>query len=105
MGCKPEKVRGVRRCPCAAASRAEMSSEWRKEVAASRRAGVGRLMTPMVRWRAETGRMAFKGMALEEVTSEVKRAREAWNWGLEVGVMRGRQRKWVSAGFGGMDGV
>ena len=35
-------------------------------------------MTPMVRWRAPTGRIAFAGMArsaeaLGEVTSEVKR--------------------------------
>lgn len=108
MGCKPENVRGVRRWPCAAFSIAVMSSERRKVQAASRRSGVGRLMTPMVRWRALTGRMAFAEMersakALGEVTSEVKRWREAWNWGFEEGVMSGRQRKWVSGGFGGMD--
>ena len=110
MGCKPEKVRGVRRWPCAAFSIAEMSSSRRKEQAASRRSGVRRVMTPMVRWRAPTGRMAFAGMArsaeaLGEVTSEVKRWREAWNWGFDEGVMSGRQRKWVSWGFGGMDGL
>ena len=49
--------------------------------------------------------MALGGMACWEVSSEVKRAREAWNWGLEEGVMRGRQRKWVSGGFEGIDGV
>ena len=64
-------------------------------------------MTPMVRWRAPTGRMAFAGMARSaeafgEVTSEAKRWREAWNWGFDEGVMSGRQRKWVSWGFGGI---
>ena len=64
----------------------------------------------MVRWRAPTGRMAFAGMAssaeaLGEVTSEVKRWREAWNWGFEEGFMSGRQRKWVSWGFGGIGGL
>ena len=54
--------------------------------------------------------MAFAGMArsvetLVEVTSEVKRWREAWNWGFDEGVMSGRQRKWVSWGFGGMNGL
>ena len=57
--------------------------------------------------------MAFKGMVGKvevevegEVTSVVKRAREARNWGFEEGFRRGRQRKWVSGGFfGGMVGV
>ena len=64
----------------------------------------------MVRWRAPTGRIAFAGIvssaeALGEVTSEVKRWREAWNCGFDEGVMSGRQRKWVSGGFGGMSGL
>ena len=109
IGCKPEKVRGVRRWPCAAFSIADMSSSRRKEQAASRRSVVRRLMTPMVRWRAPTGRIAFAGMAssaetLGEVTTEVKRWREAWNWDFDEGVMSGRQRKWVSWGFGGIGG-
>lgn len=75
--------------------------------AASRRSGVRRLITPSVKWRAPTGRMALGGSSvslasLGEVTSEVKRWRAAWNCGLDVAVIKGRQRKWVNWGFGGM---
>ena len=78
--------------------------------AASRRSGVRRLMTPRVKWRAPTGLMAFGGncaspASLGAVTSEVKRWRAAWNCGLEVAVTRGRQRKCVNWGFGGMAGL
>lgn len=66
----------------------------------------------MVRWIAPIGRMALAGSVaapeslLGVVTSAAKRWREDWSWGREVGVTRGRRRKWVSwgLGFGGMVG-
>ena len=66
--------------------------------AASMRSGVRRLITPRVKWRAPTGLMALGGScislaSLGEVTSDVKRWRAAWNCGLDVAVIRGRQRK------------
>lgn len=78
--------------------------------AACTRSGVSKLMTPMVRWMAPMGRIAFAGIltasfaALGADISAEKRWREDWNCGREVGVMRGRRRKWVSwgLGFGGM---
>ena len=79
---------------------------FRNSQAASTRSGVSRLMTPMVRWIAPTGRMALAGRAgspeslLGVVTSAAKRWREAWSCGREEVVTRGRRRKWVSWGFG-----
>lgn len=62
-------------------------------------------MTPMVRWMAPTGRMALAGSlaspdSLGVVTSAAKRWSEACSCGRDVGVTRGRRRKWVSWGFG-----
>ena len=68
-------------------------------------------MTPMVRWIAPTGRMAFAGSwdspeSFGVVTWAAKRWREDCSCGRVVGVTRGRRRKWVSwgLGFGGMVG-
>lgn len=83
----------------------------RTEQAASRRSGVCSDITPRVKCIAPTGRIAFAEMGgmpaslLGAVTSLVKREMEAWSCGREVGLTRGRQRKWVSGGFGGMAGV
>lgn len=62
--------------------RSSTSRSRRREQAASRRSGVGRLMTPMVKWIAPTGRTAFGGRlvmvaSLAVVTSVVKREMEA----------------------------
>ena len=62
-------------------------------------------MTPMVKWMAPTGRMALAGSVASAdsvgvVTSAAKRWREDCSCGREVGVTRGRRRKWVSWGFG-----
>lgn len=79
----------------------------RKSQAASTRSGVSKLMTPMVRWIAPTGRMAFAGSLAASFASlggddisAAKRWREDCSWGRDVGVTRGRRRKWVSWGFG-----
>ena len=83
-----------------------ISKLFRKAQAASTRSGVSRLITPMVRWIAPTGRMAFAGnlaaspASLGVVTSAVKRWREDCSCGRDVGVTRGRRRKCVSWGFG-----
>ena len=81
----------------------------RKLHAASTCSGVSRLMTPIVKWMAPTGRIALMGkvgsslleslLSLGVVTSVAKRWREDCNCGREVDVARGRRRKWVSFGF------
>ncbi len=88
----------------AACSRAVMSRLLSRSQAAATRSGVRRLMTPMVRWMEPRGRMALGWRAALVVTSAAKRPREASSWGREVGVTRGRRRKWVSwgRGLGGM---
>lgn len=43
-------------------SMASRSRECRKRIAWERRSGVGRLITPRVRWRVPTGRWAEGGM-------------------------------------------
>lgn len=71
-------------------------------------------MTPRVRWRVPSGRIAFAGIeglvaeagaGMEgEVTAAVKWWREVRSCGVECGVRRGRQRKWVRGGRGGRRG-
>ena len=77
--------------------------------ASSTRSGVGRLMTPMVKWMDPTGRIALAGrtraaspdsLFFGVVTSAAKREIEDWSCGREADVARGRSRKCVSGGFG-----
>ena len=85
------------------------SNSLRKLHAASTCSGVSRLMTPIVKWIAPTGRMALMGrigsslvesvLSLGVVTSSAKRWREDCSCGRDVGVASGRRRKWVSCGF------
>lgn len=103
-----DEVRFASASACRSVS--NISNSFRNVQAASRRSGVGRLITPRVKCRAPTGRIAFgeSGLGLVSlgvVTSFVKRAREERSWGWEEGVMRGRQRKCVRGGFGGLGGI
>jgi len=87
-------------------------------------------MTPRVRWRVPRGRIAFSGIEgvgrsgsvvagwgevtgwmvgdgeemVGEATAAVKCWREVRSWGVERGVRRGRQRKWVRGGRRGRGG-
>ena len=74
---------------------------------ASMRSCVWRLMTPIVRWRVPRGRTAFSGIGTVEASagstaSPVNRSSEAKKSGLEDVVTRGRHRKCVKAGLGGI---
>ena len=72
-------------------------------------------MTPIVKWMAPTGRMALMGrvgsslleslLSLGVVTSVAKRCREDCSCGRDVGVARGKRRKWVSFGFLGAGAI
>ena len=90
-----------------------ISKLFRNLHASSTRSGVGRLMTPMVKWMDPTGRIALAGrtraaspdsLLFGVVTSAAKREIEDWSCGREADVARGRSRKCVgwSFGFGGM---
>lgn len=66
-------------------------------------------MTPRVRWMPPTGLMAFgdnldSSGASGPVTSAAKRWREACHCGRVDGVTKGRQRKCVNWGLGGIEG-
>lgn len=87
---------------------------FRKATAASTRSFEPRVMTPRVRWRVPSGRIAFAGIegvvaeagaGMEGgVTAAVKWWREVRSCGAECEVRRGRQRKWVRGGRGGRRG-
>jgi len=110
MECKPRNVtvsKGVEDDSFALRRIAGMSRLRRKVHAASTRSGERRLMTPRVRCMAPIGLMAFgdswdSSSTSGPVTSAAKRWREACHCGREDGVTRGRQRKWVSRGVGGI---
>ena len=91
----------------AARSSSQVSKLFRNLHASSIRSGVCRLITPMVRWSAPTGRIARGGIlgspfASGFETSAAKREREARSGGRDVEVTSGRQRKWVNGGLGGI---
>lgn len=88
-------------------SMCRISNPFKNSLAASMRSSVCRLMTPRVKWIAPGGRIALGGMSTLPsssgvVSSAVKRWREACSWHREEGVQRGRQRKWVRGGLGGI---
>ena len=94
----------------AARSSSSMSRLFRKSHASSTFSGVCRLITPTVRCIAPTGRTALGGIlecpfSSGLVVSVAKREREACSSGLDTVVTRGRQRKCVICGFGGMVGT